>query len=217
MVIDQNVALKELLLADIQGARWRPGERLPTERQLCADHKVGRAAVRRALAEIKEMGLITQKVGSGTYVSRAAMAPNDTSVFSPATLMEARLVLEPALVPLIVRHATSADFAALEACCDAGDHASTLEEFEQADGKFHLHLARATRNEFVISIVQQLARARNTAEWGSLKRRSATADRRVLYGQQHRALLGYLRDRDTALAREMLTSHLMGVARNMFE
>lgn len=216
-MIDQSFALKELLLADIRGARWRPGERLPTERQLCADHKVGRAAVRRALAEIKEMGLITQTVGSGTYVSRPAASPNREPVLSPATLMEARLILEPALVPLIIRHATSADFATLESYCDAGDHASTLEAFEQADGEFHLHLACATRNDFLIGTFQQLSQARNTAEWGSLKRRSATAARRLLYGQQHRILLGHLRDRDTALARETLTSHLSGVARNMFE
>ena len=215
-MIDQSFALKELLLAGIRGARWRPGERLPTERQLSLDHKVGRAAVRRALAEIKELGLITQTVGSGTYVSPSATGPTD-AVLSPATLMEARLILEPALVPLIIRHATSADFAALEHCADAGDHASTLEAFEQADGEFHLQLACATHNEFLIDTFQQLSRARNTAEWGSLKRRSATAERRLLYGQQHRALLGYLRDRDTASARETLTSHLSVVARNMFE
>ena len=216
-MIDQSFALREALLADIQGARWRPGERLPTERQLCADHNVGRAAVRRALAELKEMGLITQTVGSGTYVSRSLQAPTNASVLSPATLMEARLILEPALVPLIIRYATSADFAALEKCCDTGDHAPTLEAFEQSDGEFHLHLARATHNEFLIDTFQQLSRARNTAEWGSLKRRSATVERRLLYGQQHRILLGHLRDRDTALARETLASHLSGVASNMFE
>lgn len=216
-MIDQSFALKELLLADIQGGRWRPGERLPTERQLCVDHEVGRAAVRRALAEIKEMGLITQTVGSGTYVSRPTTSPNRDPVLSPATLMEARLILEPALVPLIIRHATSADFATLEAYCNAGDQASTLEAFEKIDGEFHLHLACATHNEFLLKTFQQLSQARNTAEWGSLKRRSATAERRILYGQQHRALLGYLRDRDTALARETLTSHLLGVASNMFD
>ena len=217
MVIDQSFALREALLESIKGARWRPGERLPTERQLCTDHNVGRAAVRRALADLKAMGLITQTVGSGTYVSRAAVAATSPSLLSPATLMQARLVLEPAVVPLIIRHATSADFAALQHCCDIGDHASTLEAFEQADGEFHQFLACATHNKFLIGTFQQLSRARDTAEWGSLKRRSATAERRHLYGRQHRALLGYLRDRDSALACETLTSHLSDVARNMFE
>ena len=138
---DRGFALKESLLADLRRARWRPGERLPTERQLCADHQVGRAAVRRALAEIKQLGLITQTVGSGTYVSRQAAGQPVPPVLSPATLMEARLALEPALVPLIIRNATAADFAALDACCSAGDAARTLEAFEQADGAFHLLLA----------------------------------------------------------------------------
>lgn len=216
-MVDRSFALKEQLLADIREGRWRPGERLPAERQLCADHKVARATVRRALAGIKAMGLITQTVGSGTYVSRPAAGPNRDPVLSPATLMEARLILEPALVPLIVRHATRADFATLEACCDAGERAATLEAFERADGEFHLQLACATHNKFLIETFQQLSQARNTAEWGSLKRRSATAERRLLYAQQHRALLGHLRDRDTALARETLTRHLSGVARNLFD
>lgn len=214
---DQSYALKASLLADLRGARWGPGERLPTERQLCLDHKVGRAAVRRALAEIKQLGLITQTVGSGTYVSQRAVAQPVPPVLSPATLMEARLALEPALVPLIIRNATAADFAALDACCGAGDGARTLEAFEQADGEFHLLLAHAAHNDFLVIMAEQTSQARNTAEWGGLKRRSATVERRRIYARQHRAVLGFLRDREAGAAKQALVEHLADVARNMFE
>ena len=213
---DQSFALKEALLADLRRARWKPGERLPPERQLCADHKVGRAAVRRALAEIKQLGLITQTVGSGTYVSLRA-AELSGPVLSPATLMEARLVLEPALVPLIIRNGTADDFAALDACCRAADAARTLEAFEQSDGEFHRLLAEAAHNDFLLTVAEQIAQARNSAEWGGLKRRSATAERRLIYGRQHRGLLALLRDREAAAAKDALVGHLTDVARNMFE
>jgi DNA-binding FadR family transcriptional regulator len=210
---DQSFALKSALLDDLRLARWQPGERLPTERQLSADYQVGRAAVRRVLAEIKQQGLITQAVGSGTYAAQPVTGP----VLSPAMLMEARLALEPALVPLIVRNATTADLAALEACCRDADKAQSLAAFEQADGEFHRWLARATHNSFLNEMAEQMSQARSSAEWGSLKRRSATAERRLLYGRQHRALLGFLREREAASAREALVGHLTDVGRNMFE
>ena len=216
--IDQGFALKEALLADLRRARWRPGERLPTERQLCADHKVGRAVVRRALAEIKQLGLITQTVGSGTYVSSdAAERLNPPAVLSPAMLMEARLVLEPALIPLIIRNGTAADFQAIEECCRMADAAQTLDVFEHWDGEFHHLLARSTHNAFLIDVFAQISQARGSAAWGGLKRRSATPERRRLYGHQHRALLEALQDRDAAMARQALVEHLTDVARNMFE
>ncbi len=214
---DRSFALRLALLDDLRLARWQPGERLPTERQLSADYQVGRAAVRRVLAEIKQMGLITQIVGSGTYAAQRVPQPPGGPLLSPAMLMEARLVLEPALVPLLVRNATTDDLAALEACCQAADAAQSLAAFEQADDEFHLLLARAAHNSFLSEMAEQMSQARNSAEWGGLKRRSATAERRLLYARQHRALLGFLRDRDAKAAREALVGHLSDVARNMFE
>lgn len=209
--------LRTALLADLRRPRWQPGERLPTERQLASDHRVGRAAVRRVLAECKQLGLVTQVVGSGTYAVQPPLPAAMGAVLSPAQLMEARLVLEPALVPLIIRNATAADLAALEACCDAADAAADLPAFEAADGAFHLGLARATHNGFLIETAGQMSLARDGAEWGGLKRRSATPERRVSYGRQHRALLGHLQDREAGPARDMLVAHLADVARNMFE
>ena len=214
---DRSFALKTALLADLRLARWRPGERLPTERQLCADYQLGRAGVRRVLAELKQLGLVTQIVGSGTYAAQLLPPRSSSPVLSPAMLMEARLALEPALVPLIVRNATAADFALLESCCQSADAAQSLAEFEQADGQFHLLLARAAHNSFLIEMAEQMSQARNTAEWGGLKRKSATVERRLHYGRQHRTLLDFLRDRETAGAREALLHHLTDVARNMFE
>src|SRR5277367_3820180 len=124
--------LRETLLGYLRDARWEPGQKLPTERQLCALYDVGRATVRRVLGELKELGLITQTVGSGTYVAKDVAdrlpqgAPPQGST-SPADLMEARLVFEPALIDLVIRNATPADFAALETCCRNADTAETLE------------------------------------------------------------------------------------------
>ena len=53
---DPAYSLRSALLTGIRDGRWRPGERIPTERALCDTHAVGRSTVRRVLAELKEAG-----------------------------------------------------------------------------------------------------------------------------------------------------------------
>lgn len=218
---DPSFDLKERLLAGLRDSQWRPGQKLPTERQLSTHYHVGRAAVRRARGELKELGLITQTVGSGTYVAKGAteklMSATPAAAISPAELMEARLVFEPGLIDLIVRSATAVDFATLEACCHNADAAATLEEFEHWDDAFHQGLAHATHNGFVGTVFALITEVRNNSEWGFLKRRSATPERRVIYQREHRTLLVALRNRDADTARAALISHLINVRDSMFD
>ncbi len=219
---DPGFALKETLLANLREARWQPGQKLPTERQMSALYNVGRSTVRRALAEMKRLGLITQTVGSGTYVADdiAGKLPEGAAsgiAISPAELMEARLIFEPGLVDLVIRNGSAADFAALDTCCRNADTAQSLEQFEYWDGLFHQKLAEATHNGFVISVFQTISRSRDHGEWGLLKKKSATPERRLAYQREHWAIIAALRHRDGATARDMLLGHLINVRRNMFD
>jgi len=49
---------------------FRPGERIPTEYDLCEEFGVSRISVRQALAELVHEGLLYRRRGSGTYVER---------------------------------------------------------------------------------------------------------------------------------------------------
>ena len=216
---DPAFALKQALLANLRDGRWKPGEKLPTEREMCALYQVGRSAVRRVLGEMKAMGLITQTVGSGTFVAARPAEPSPPPVeigISPAELMEARLIFEPGLIDLVVRNGTAADFADLDACCGNADAAQTLAEFEHWDDAFHRGLADATHNGFVVSVFALISRVRDAGEWGVLKQRSAIPERRAAYQREHWAILAALRQRDAALAREALLQHLLHVRRSMF-
>jgi len=57
---------------------------------------------------------------------------------------------------------------------------------------------------------------REQGEWGRLKRKSLTAERRAEYEAQHRAIVDALRDRDADLACELLTGHLKQIRHNLF-
>ncbi|MDP3167109.1 MAG: GntR family transcriptional regulator, partial [Hydrogenophaga sp.] len=100
-----STSLRETILSQLQAGHWKAGDRLPTERELAEGYRVSRTTVRKALADLKQQGLIEQTVGSGTFVAQQAPSSLDRRIqqdsaqhTSPAELMEARLALEPAII-----------------------------------------------------------------------------------------------------------------------
>ena len=100
--MDAQQSLRAALLDQLRSRQFRPGQRLPTERALSAQYGLSRSGVRRVLMDLKKRRLITQTVGSGTYVSddvgralaeMVSAAPSMST--SPSELMHARMVLEP--------------------------------------------------------------------------------------------------------------------------
>src|SRR5688500_4686304 len=199
-----------------------PGARLPTERELAKRFSVPRNAVRRTLAQLEAEGAITRHVGRGTFLAGSAATGSELDAHgiqqtSPAELMEARLRIEPALAELIVTNATPADFERMALCIDKAETASTLDEFERWDAALHQALATATHNRFVIRVLDMVAAVRDQAEWGKLKDRIVTPERRLKYQEEHRAIVRALKARDADCARASIVAHLQHARRNLFD
>ena len=217
--------LREAIAEHLRSRHWRAGHRIPTERALGAQFGLGRSTVRRVLHEFKRQGLITQTVGSGTFVADevqlvlsalAAASPGAAArAVSPAELMGARLALEPALIEMVIGSATAADFERMDWCNVQAEAAVTLEAFEHWDGQLHAAIAEAAHNGVMSSVFRLINEARAQGEWGALKRRSATPERRVAYQREHRALVAALKDRDAERARALCLAHLLHVRTNM--
>lgn len=219
--MDAAAQLRETILDNLRSRTWRAGHRIPTERALSEEFGLSRSTVRRVLSDFKRKRLITQTVGSGTYVTEhvhsalADFAPPPVAHISPAELMAARLVLEPALIEMAIGNATAADFARMDECNHHAELATTLEDFEKWDAALHEAIAEAAHNGFIRSVFRLMNEARSQAEWGVLKRRSATPERRLEYQQEHRALVAALKERDADRARSLCLAHLLHVRRNM--
>lgn len=216
--------LREAIVDNLRSRTWRSGHRLPPERELGQHYGLSRSTVRRVLREFKQRGVITQTVGSGTYVgalsptllaSLSGTASEQAQAISPAELMSARLAIEPALIEIVIGNATAADFARMDECNDRAEAATTLEDFELWDAKLHEAIADAAHNGFISGLSRLVNEARAMGEWGMLKRRSATPERRIEYQHEHRALVAALKHRDVERARLLCRAHLLHVRTNL--
>lgn len=214
--------VRDFILSSAAGGALKPGAKLPTERELARRFALPRNAVRKALAQLEAEGSITRHVGRGTFLARRADAELPASVVdsavhtSPAEVMEARLRIEPAIAELIVTNATAADFERMEMCLEKAERAATLDEFELWDAALHQALASATHNRIVIRVFDMVTAVRQQAEWGKLKDRIVTPERRIRYQQEHREIVNALKERDAERARACILAHLQHARRNLF-
>ena len=92
---------RKRLAARIAGGDWQPGEKLPSEAELCKAFTVGRSSLREALTSLAFIGLIRVRAGGGSYVAEQPSAystgawPNSGVLTNEKALgefVEARLI-----------------------------------------------------------------------------------------------------------------------------
>jgi len=79
MVQHKYREILEKLQGDIASGRYKPGQRLPSEAELVRRYTASRMTVFRAMRELQTLGIITRRVGSGTFVAQAS--PTESRVF----------------------------------------------------------------------------------------------------------------------------------------
>lgn len=209
------------LASMLETTEFRPGAKLPTERALAEQLSIPRSAVRAALARLEAHGKVVRIIGSGTYVAEPSVAneppPADYGIgdASPQEIMEVRRLIEPLLAGLVVANANGADIESIREASRQAEAAQSFEAFELWDGHFHQALAQATHNRLMIEIYLTVTRARDQAEWGELKRRSITPERRKIYEDEHREILRSLQARDADAATRAIAGHIATVHRNL--
>jgi DNA-binding FadR family transcriptional regulator len=234
-------SLAERILAEAERGGAGPGTRLPTERQLAADFGVTRTAIRHAMGMLEAQGRVSREVGRGTYLREMPAAhpaangegaaagpgigaaagpgvqagPGLSADFAPADVMAVRRLLEPQIMPIVVAWATARDLAEMERCLNGGDRASGFEEFETWDAALHRCIIAASHSPLLVRLYGQVEEARRGKVWGDMKRRSASAERRDQYQQDHREIVAALRLRDADGATTAMRTHLARVARHL--
>jgi GntR family transcriptional regulator len=76
--------VKTVILREMEAGRWAPGDQLPTEDDLIHRFHVSKITVRKALAELAQMGYVRREQGRGTFAQRPPLAegPRELTSFS---------------------------------------------------------------------------------------------------------------------------------------
>lgn len=171
--------LADDLRAQITSGQLRPGDRLPTEPELCARSGVSRSTVREALRLLASQHLIitTRGVTGGSFVSHPSPQQlADTFATGvrlllatervPAVeLMEVREIFEVPGAEMAALRRTEEDLAALEAAI-FDPVADSLDAMLDAQWAFHTTLAAATHNSLYELLARPLYNLSNDRELG---------------------------------------------------
>lgn len=142
------------------------GDRLPAERQLAARMEISRPTLREAIAVLAEAGIVTVAIGSrgGTTIKSTSVPAHlldrgvQTSLSEVAHVLEARRLFEPEVAQLAAVYATDDDFARLRHTVEGQRSTHDRDELGKWDERFHIALARATRNPAIVQIMRDLLR-----------------------------------------------------------
>lgn len=146
--------LTRQLLDYLLSGELRPGQRIPSERQLARALSVGRSAVRDALRPLTALGLLDVRIGDGTYLNDPdsellpkliewGMLLRERRVLD---LIEARRHLEVVTARLAAERRRPEDVEGLRRLLADIAAAATPEAFSRADTAFHLRVAEIGGN-----------------------------------------------------------------------
>lgn len=165
------VEVTRRLVTYLLAGEVKPGERIPSERQLAAAFGVGRSAMREGIRALALLGVVEVRHGNGIYLKRteSALLPQVVEwglllgEKRTLDLIEARRKIEVDIVALAAERRADDDVAELRRALDRmGQAGVTNEAFTDADLAFHLTLARAAGNTAlreILSGIQGLLRA----------------------------------------------------------
>src|SRR5262245_17971997 len=141
----------------IHDGRLTPGDRLPSERDLCEKFGVSRVTVREALRVLEANGLVEIRVGArgGAFVrspskERVGEGILDYLTMSSVTsgdVAELHMVLELGIIPLVCERATEDDVDDLLALCHRARGALAAGTYEMSMSvEFHTRVAQCAHN-----------------------------------------------------------------------
>lgn len=203
----------------ICAGEYRPGDRLPSENQLCAQLGVSRVSVRAALVQLGTLGLVESRQGEGTFVCRAPAGAPIVQMLPFAALtrldrvnvMEFRRIVEVESAGLAADRADADMVRRMYKASEAMAAASDPDEIAAHDMAFHRLIAEATRNEILIRVFDVLGQTYLALLAGNVRTLGARG------AQAHRRITEAIELRQPDEARRAMLDHLNQTALHMHD
>ena len=198
----------------------KPGERLPSEKELCMRFGVGRTTIREALRSLAVMGILDGRVGEGTFVSA------DNRKYLEKTLqwgllidrkdvndlVETRLMLESQTAYSAAERANDENLKEIaEALHGMRKSVGHPEQFLEFDLHFHLAIARATQNQILYNLLSMTRGYLQAWITESLSKPSAKMMRKRAESSisEHQKILQALAKHNAADAQQAMAEHIL--------
>ena len=200
--------------------KFRPGQRLPTERELVRDIGVSRTSVRAGLQTLAAKGLLVIRHGAGTFVADGPPMLDSEPLsllaalhgFTRKQMFEARRILEVSIARMAAeraaRRAARGDLRRGQRACSPP--ATIRRRFCVHDIRFHDAVGTASGNPILASVVEMISamfyeQRRKTADRGGDLRPVADV---------HWHIYQAIRDREPGRAANLMSEHLIQAERD---
>lgn len=201
----------------LQSGKVKPGEKLPSERQLAQSLGVGRSVIRDALKSLSLLGVIEVRQGDGTYFQSI------TSELLPRTiewglllgeksvldLAESRQYIEIAVAKLAALRRDDEDLQVLSNLLETMQEARfDTEKFAEADLQFHMRIAKASDNTTLHDI---LANMRSLLDVWIKRVIEAAGDAEYSY-YRHLTIFHAIKEGDPQKAAKAMEEHMISAS-----
>ncbi|MDK2821331.1 MAG: GntR family transcriptional regulator, transcriptional repressor for pyruvate dehydrogenase complex [Clostridia bacterium] len=203
----------------ISEGKLKPGERLPSERELAENLGVSRASVREALSALRTVGVLEIRPGEGTFVQNI----RDEAIIEPLAMallldsqaameiLEVRLALEGQAAHLAAERVTSEDLKKMDDLLVEMEQNLYEGVTEDVDLNFHLAIAEAARNSVLLRLMRTVYETMRQVLRTSRQRLYTTPGNPELLLKQHKQILKALEKHDPEAAREAIIKHSLFV------
>jgi DNA-binding FadR family transcriptional regulator len=204
------------IIARVASGEYPAGRRLPGERALCREFDVARGTLRRALLQLKELGVLAIRPGSGVYVGKLSQTSIPQDVLPPdcrsvdlQDIIDARKAIETAAFRQAARRITAGELRDLRRLVERMEAAvGDLPAFLELDLEFHRAIVRASGNAVLCTAFDAIYQYHRFSAIYTSRRDD---DERAALAC-HRQWLAALEKRDVAAGTRILGRHLEAIA-----
>jgi DNA-binding FadR family transcriptional regulator len=210
-----NAIVREVI-ARVASGTYAPGHRLPAERELCREFDVARGTLRKALLQLRDLGVLRIKPNSGIHVQglpknklSPAILPPDFGDVDLSDVIEARKAIEVAACAQATRRVTARQLGELRGLVEQmAASVDDLPAFLELDMAFHRAVVRASGNPVLRTAFDSI---HDYHRFSAVYTSQREGDEREAL-DYHRRWLAALEKRDAAGGSRILSRHLDAVA-----
>jgi GntR family transcriptional repressor for pyruvate dehydrogenase complex len=212
------------LVSLISNGQLKPGEKLPSEREMASDLGISRQSIREALYRAEIMGLIEVRQGEGSFVLsslRESLKPPLWILLEEEAgrifeFLEVRKLIEGWCGEKAAIAATAEDLEEMGRILERMESIiPTDREWGAVDVEFHLSIAATTHNVIAIHIMEALKDS--FGSFFKFRKVFSRPEKKDLLWQHHHEIYRAINQRNPSLAKQKIVDHLNYIEKKITE